>query len=86
MINFAAGLVDPYTLPVRETKAITERVFGTIDRGRQALQYDTTAGLAEPAIGGARTSSRMEGKLAERHEPDGRRHHGHHRFAAGRCT
>ncbi len=47
LINLAAGLVDPLTLPVEECDAITRRLFADIPRGRSALQYDTTLGLAE---------------------------------------
>ncbi|HWE01700.1 MAG TPA: PLP-dependent aminotransferase family protein [Tepidisphaeraceae bacterium] len=45
LINFAAGLVDPLTLPVEECARITSRIFGDVARGRSALQYDTTLGL-----------------------------------------
>jgi 2-aminoadipate transaminase len=47
LINLAAGLVDPLTLPVRECEAIAKRIFSDTARGRCALQYDTTLGLAE---------------------------------------
>jgi 2-aminoadipate transaminase len=47
LINLAAGLVDPLTLPVEECAAITQRVLSDVARGRSALQYDTTLGLAE---------------------------------------
>ena len=47
LINLAAGLVDPLTLPVAECDAITRRLFADVARGRQALQYDTTLGLVE---------------------------------------
>ncbi|MDQ3223358.1 MAG: PLP-dependent aminotransferase family protein, partial [Gemmatimonadota bacterium] len=46
LINLAAGLVDPLTLPVEECDAITRRLFSDPARGRAALQYDTTVGLA----------------------------------------
>src|SRR5687767_1489989 len=46
LINLAAGLVDPLTLPVDECDAITRRLFADPARGRAALQYDTTVGLA----------------------------------------
>jgi 2-aminoadipate transaminase len=45
LINFAAGLVDEATLPVREARQITQRVLGDEARGRRALQYGTTNGL-----------------------------------------
>ena len=47
LINLAAGLVDPLTLPVAECDAIARRVFADAARGRCALQYDTTLGLSE---------------------------------------
>src|SRR5436305_6912 len=47
LINLAAGLVDPLTLPVADCEAITRRIFADVARGRSALQYDTTLGLAE---------------------------------------
>jgi 2-aminoadipate transaminase len=47
LINLAAGLVDPLTLPVAECAEITRRIFSDVNRGRCALQYDTTLGLAE---------------------------------------
>ena len=46
LINLAAGLVDPLTLPVEDCDAITRRLFSDVARGRCALQYDTTVGLA----------------------------------------
>jgi 2-aminoadipate transaminase len=46
LINLAAGLVDAATLPVAECDAITRRIFADPVRGRAALQYDTTLGLA----------------------------------------
>jgi 2-aminoadipate transaminase len=46
LINLAAGLVDPLTLPVAECEQITRRIFADTHRGRRALQYDTTLGLA----------------------------------------
>jgi 2-aminoadipate transaminase len=47
LVNFAAGLVDPWSLPVDECRAIAGRILGDVDRGRRALQYDTTVGLAD---------------------------------------
>src|SRR4051812_44426368 len=46
LINLAAGLVDPLTLPVAECAQITRKIFADESRGRAALQYDTTLGLA----------------------------------------
>src|SRR5258707_9858078 len=47
LINLAAGLVDPLTLPVEACAKITHDIFADTARGRAALQYDTTLGLAE---------------------------------------
>src|SRR3954447_1650862 len=47
LINLAAGLVDPLTLPVEECAEITRRILSDVPRGRSALQYDTTLGLAD---------------------------------------
>ncbi|HXE56049.1 MAG TPA: hypothetical protein VN541_23690, partial [Tepidisphaeraceae bacterium] len=47
LINFAAGFVDPLTLPVKECQTIAQRIFSDAGRGRAALQYDTTLGMAE---------------------------------------
>ncbi|HEY1921736.1 MAG TPA: PLP-dependent aminotransferase family protein [Tepidisphaeraceae bacterium] len=46
LINFAAGLVDPLTLPVKPTREILKTIFSDDKRARAALQYDTTLGLA----------------------------------------
>ena len=46
LISFAAGLVDPLTLPGEECLEITRRLFADHGRARKALQYDTTLGLA----------------------------------------
>src|ERR1043165_2561736 len=45
LISFAAGLVDPLTLPVDERAAITQKIFADRPRAQTALQYDTTLGL-----------------------------------------
>src|SRR3982750_1652812 len=47
LINLAAGLVDPLTLPVDEVRTIAHRLFSDTARGRAVLQYDTTLGLRE---------------------------------------
>jgi 2-aminoadipate transaminase len=46
LISFAAGFVDPETLPVEETAAIARRILSEPARAKAALQYDTTLGLA----------------------------------------
>ena len=45
LINLAAGLVDPLTLPVAECDRICRQIFSDDRRARTALQYDTTLGL-----------------------------------------
>jgi len=47
LINLAAGLVDPLTLPIEECAAITRKLFSDAAVARAALQYDTTLGLAD---------------------------------------
>lgn len=44
LISFAAGLVDPMTLPAEETLAITTRLLSDKDKAREVLQYGTTVG------------------------------------------
>ncbi len=44
VISLAAGLVDPFTLPLEETGRATQRVLSNDALGRGALQYGTTAG------------------------------------------
>jgi len=46
LINLAAGLVDPLTLPVEAVRQITAGIFSDTAKARAALQYDTTLGLA----------------------------------------
>jgi 2-aminoadipate transaminase len=64
LINLAAGLVDPLTLPVEECDAITRRLFADPARGRAALQYDTTVGLAPLRQALLAHLERMEGLSA----------------------
>lgn len=45
LVNFAAGLVDPSTLPVQPARQIADAILSDDARGRLALQYDTTSGL-----------------------------------------
>lgn len=61
LINLAAGLVDPLTLPVKECETITQRIFSDKSRGRVALQYDTTQGLAELRREAVRHIEKLEG-------------------------
>ena len=64
LINLAAGLVDPLTLPVEECRSITQRLFSDKAIGRVALQYDTTQGLAELRREALGHLERMEGRPA----------------------
>jgi 2-aminoadipate transaminase len=43
-ISLAAGLVDPSSLPVAETRAAFESLLKSDERARTALQYGTTQG------------------------------------------
>ncbi len=64
LINFAAGLVDPQTLPVEETRRITETILSNPVRGRAAMQYDTTVGLADLRRHALKHLEALEGKPA----------------------
>lgn len=46
LISFAAGFVDPLTLPTEAMAEIVRRLLSNPSRARAALQYDTTLGLA----------------------------------------
>src|SRR5580693_3490085 len=46
LINLAAGLVDPLTLPVAAVGQIARTILDNPAKARMALQYDTTLGLA----------------------------------------
>src|SRR5579862_286947 len=45
LINLAAGLVDPLTLPIEAVGQIAQTLLQNPARARAALQYDTTLGL-----------------------------------------
>ncbi len=64
LINFAAGLVDPLTLPVEETRRITDTILSNPARGRAAMQYDTTLGLADLRRHALKHLEALEGKTA----------------------
>lgn len=64
LINLAAGLVDPFTLPVEACRQITARILSDPARGRVALQYDTTLGLAELRHEAVRRIEKLEGRAA----------------------
>ncbi len=44
LVNLAAGLVDPWTLPAAETGAIANKIMADPARAVMALQYDGTSG------------------------------------------
>src|SRR5689334_13836773 len=44
VISLAAGLVDPSTLPVRESNEAFRKILATAETGRTVLQYGTTQG------------------------------------------
>ncbi len=46
LINLAAGLVDPLTLPDEYVAGAAAAVLGDVPTARKALQYDTTLGLS----------------------------------------
>ncbi len=64
LINLAAGFVDPCTLPVEECRTITQRLFSDTNRGRSALQYDTTLGLRDLRSHVLQHLESLEGKPA----------------------
>jgi 2-aminoadipate transaminase len=64
LINFAAGLVDPLSLPVQETRQIVKTIFADENRARAALQYDTTLGLASLRQAALRHLEKLEQKSA----------------------
>jgi 2-aminoadipate transaminase len=64
LINFAAGFVDPLTLPVEPVRKITETIFSNPERGRAALQYDTTRGLASLREAAIHHLEKLERKTA----------------------
>lgn len=64
LINFAAGLVDPLTLPIEECLSITRKILSDRPRAQLALQYDTTLGLAPLRQALLSHLERLEGKNA----------------------
>ncbi|HEV2294037.1 MAG TPA: PLP-dependent aminotransferase family protein [Tepidisphaeraceae bacterium] len=64
LINFAAGLVDPLTLPVEETRRIADTILSNSTRGRAAMQYDTTLGLSDLRRQVLKHLEALEGKPA----------------------
>jgi 2-aminoadipate transaminase len=64
LINFAAGLVDSHTLPLEATAEAARTILSDPVRGRAALQYDTTLGLAELRRAALRHLEQLEDKPA----------------------
>jgi 2-aminoadipate transaminase len=64
VISLAAGLVDPSTLPVDETRAVAQKVLGDAESGRAALQYGTTQGSERLRRQVAAFLARLEGRSA----------------------
>jgi len=64
LINLAAGLVDPSTLPVEACADVARRVLTDPKRAREALQYDTTIGLTGLRQEALRRIEKLEGVSA----------------------
>jgi 2-aminoadipate transaminase len=64
LINLAAGLVDPLTLPVEALRKISQSVLADDARARAALQYDTTQGLGPLRRACVKHLESLEGKPA----------------------
>src|SRR6266550_2283037 len=64
LINFAAGLVDSHTLPLDIAADATKAILTDAVRGRAALQYDTSLGLADLRRTALRHIEALEGKSA----------------------
>jgi 2-aminoadipate transaminase len=64
LINLAAGLVDPLTLPIEPVRQISRRILDDPARARAALQYDTTQGLAPLRQAALRHLEKLENKSA----------------------
>src|SRR3954466_14593285 len=64
LVNFAAGLVDSHTLPLEICKEIATSILDDHVRGRAAMQYPSTAGVAELRRAALRHIEQLEGKSA----------------------
>ncbi len=64
LINFAAGFVDPSTLPVEAVSQITQRILSDKSRAQAALQYDTTIGLRPLREAALAHLAKLDGKPA----------------------
>jgi 2-aminoadipate transaminase len=73
-ISLAAGLVDPSTLPLEETRGVLNELLGDPERGRRALQYGTTSGSERLRQEIARLLRRLEAQSNQAHtesDPNG---------------
>src|SRR5579872_5459843 len=61
VISLAAGLVDPSTLPVDETRDIMQSLLGDTSLAQAALQYGTTQGSERMRKQAAALFNRLEG-------------------------
>jgi 2-aminoadipate transaminase len=74
VISLAAGLVDPSTLPVDETRDVIQSVLGDVSLAQAALQYGTTQGSERMRKQAAALFNRLESlspdsPLATSHSP-----------------
>jgi 2-aminoadipate transaminase len=65
VLSLAAGLVDPASLPVEETRAAVQRLLADDGRARRVLQYGTTGGADRLRRGVLRHLARLENRPAE---------------------
>jgi 2-aminoadipate transaminase len=70
VISLAAGLVDPSSLPVDETRDVLRAVLSDRELGQQALQYGTTQGSERLRKQVVRHLGRLEGELGPEREID----------------
>jgi 2-aminoadipate transaminase len=70
VISLAAGLVDPSSLPVDETRDVLCSVLGDRELGQQALQYGTTQGSERLRKQVVRHLGRLEGESGPEREID----------------
>lgn len=61
VLSLAAGLVDPHSLPIAETRQAFEHLWADPVRARHALQYGTTAGSGQLRHRVAEHFARLEG-------------------------
>jgi 2-aminoadipate transaminase len=64
LISLAAGFTDNESLPVKEARALLDGILGSRRRGREALQYGSTAGDAELRGLSAERLRQLDGRAA----------------------